>query len=384
MNCKEFSNLLDAYLDGALSDDLARRMRGHAMDCAECAQQMAVRQDCRSLQKDIEVPDEFSAGWRRMIREEHTMEKTQNKRNGWKQWIAVAAALVFVVGGTMLTRDNVPMAAVENGMMQYSASDMWTDDGASMANTAGAYKMSRSAVMETAAAEDGEAEKIIRSAGFTLKTLHYDEDLDRIQRLTNEWGGRVEYLSSNGDKIGGVLRSASLTLRIPANNLDAFLNGAQEVGRVTSLQQELEDVSDRYYDIQARLDTQKSKMERLQALLTAAENVSDLIEIENAIADAQYWIDSYTAQLQNYDSRVEYSTVRVTIQEIQIQESEEIGLGERIWAGLCDSIETGIEFLQDVMVFLVAALPWGLIVVAVTGCMVMIRKTCKRKRKEKK
>ena len=128
-------------------------------------------------------------------------------------------------------------------------------------------------------------EKIIRSASFTLKTAAYDADLESLQQLTASVGGRVEYLSSSGDKKSGQLRRASLTLRIPSSRLDEFLAGAEQIGDVTAMTQEMEDVSGSYYDIQSRLETQQEKMKRLQSLMASAQDVSDLIEIESAIAE---------------------------------------------------------------------------------------------------
>ena len=74
MDCKEFSNLLDAWLDGTLPDRDADRMREHAEQCDACASLYALRQDCRRLDEEIEVPEAFSSSWRQMIREEEEME----------------------------------------------------------------------------------------------------------------------------------------------------------------------------------------------------------------------------------------------------------------------------------------------------------------------
>ena len=58
--------------------------------------------------------------------------------------------------------------------------------------------------------------------------------------------GRVESFYQSGDAGAGEARRASLTLRIPADKLDAFLEGSQALGRITSLHQEQEDVSENY------------------------------------------------------------------------------------------------------------------------------------------
>ena len=402
MNCKEFSNLLDAFMDGSLSDAEADRMRAHAAECDACAALLSLRQDCRQMEEDLQVPEGFSSSWRRMIREENGMEEKKEKKFNWKAWASAAAALVFVIGGTLITRDSMtPRTASQTTSGALSAKQaagslnsayMRTADSGAMSNFA--YEESPMEMAMLSAASDDydyaeeesmdaaeRAEKIIRSASFTLKTTDYDADLQRLQDLTAEMGGRVEYLSASGDASSGQARSASLTLRIPAARLDDFLGGAQGIGNVTAMTQEMEDVSDSYYDIQTRLETQREKLKRLQSMMQSATDVSDLIEIESAIADSQYYIDRYTGQLKSYDSKVNYSTVRVSVREVRVTEMKEVTLGERILDGLRDSLDAGRDFLEDMAIFLVSALPW---LAGIAVVWFVIRKIIKTKKKNRK
>ena len=400
MDCKEFSNLLDVWLEGALPDDDAARMQAHAAACRECAMLLKVCQDSRRADEEIAVPEAFSSAWRHRIREESQMEETKEvkktrAKKAWKGWVAAAAAFLFLVGGTLMTRED--HAAYHSSPTVYSSA-LGSSAGsyqASSGNGVAAYgrvsapeaamELMDYEVAEEAADAGGDtqarAEKIIRSASFTIRTTAYDQDLQSLQDLTAGMGGRVEYLSASGDAASGQTRSASLTLRIPAQRLDDFLSGAQAIGNVTALTQEMEDVSDSYYDIQTRLETQREKLARLQSMIASASKVSDLIEIEGAIADAQYYIDRYTSQLKGYDSKVDYSTVRVSLREIKVEEAKELSLGQRIWAGLSSSLEDGIIFLQDMLIFVISALPWLLLIAFV---ILVVRILVKRHKKNRK
>ncbi len=407
MDCKEFSNLLDAYMDGALPEADARRMRDHAAECEACAALLSLRQDCRRLDEEIQVPDSFSSTWRQTIREEEKMEEKSKKAVNWKAWVSIAAALIFVVGGTLASRDDLPSrrkTTASYGSSYYAEQTLAAPSSASYKSMAAGgatnadYDRAYSAMEDTADMEAAaeyydegtnaaaQSEKIIRSASFTVKTTDYDADLQRIQDLTAELGGRVEYLSSSGDASSGQTRSASLTLRIPSRRLDEFLSGAQGIGAITGMTQEMEDVSDSYYDTQTRLETQRAKLARLQALMEQAEDVSDLIEIESAIADTQYYIDRYTGTLKSYDSKVEYSTVRVAVREIRITETKEVSLGERILTGIGDSLQDFGWFMEDMIIFLASALPWLIALAAVVFVVVLLIRRIKNKknRKEKK
>lgn len=370
MNCMEFSNLLDAYLEGTLPEEQARALEAHAAACPACADLMAAMLDCRQADEEIEVPDSFGASWRQAIREEEAMETPKRKKNGWQKWLAAAAALVVVLGGTALTRNGVPRTAENETPALYAkqgASDagMLRTAGSALTNFSfdagadGEYAADTDLLTAPmAASADTQTAKIIKTASVSLKTLSFDDTMDAILELATEYGGRTEYLYQSADGGDGELRRASMTLRIPADQLDDFLSGVQASGQAVSLTQTSEDVSDSYYDVQARLETQHQKLARLQSLMETAENVSDLIDIENAIADAQYNIDRYTWQLNAYDSQVTYSTVEVSLREIRQEESEEIGLGQRIGIGLQRSLSGGADFLEDMAVFAVSAAPW--------------------------
>ena len=156
------------------------------------------------------------------------------------------------------------------------------------------------------------------------------------------------------------------------------------MGSVSSYSESSQDVSDSYYDMQTRLDTQKAKLQRLTELMAKAEDVADLIELEDAISDTQYWIDYYTGQMNGYDSRVSDSTVYVELRELSTAEPVEVRgqtLGERIESALADSFELVGEFLQALVVFLVAALPW---LAGLTVIILAIRALVKHRKKVKK
>ena len=412
MDCKEFSNLLDAWMNGELSDAEAAQMQAHANTCENCAAELLLRRDCRGMDEEITAPESFQASWRQKIREEAEMEEKpvekKNKSSLWKKYLAAAAALVFVVGGTLLSRDSYPRSSTttqeysQNSPAALAASGKRAAQSsytnfAYEAPAAGAYEMmyedemAMDMDMEAPSAEEaangqdfgansGREEKIIRTASFTIKTTAFDQDMEALKNLCSSLGGRVEYLSSSGEKDSGQLRTASLTLRIPSQRLDEFLLGSQSIGSVTSMTQEMQDVSDSYYDVSTRLNTQKEKMKRLQSMMESAVRMTDLIEIESAIAETQYQIDRYTGQLQSYDSKVNYSTVRVSVRESRATEIVSLSLGQRIWGGLQNSLSAGLDFLQDMVIFLCSVLPW---LIAVGAAALVIRLIVK-KRKNKK
>lgn len=346
-------------------------------------------QDLRSLQEDVPpMPEDFHAGWMMKV-EEEAMQK-QTKRTPWTRILSVAAALVFMVGGTMLTRDD--LAPSTSTREDYSYTSYGATSGYSLraagsaSNTVydseasydGGTVMMAKATSDTAALEASAPEKkVIRTASLTITTQTFDESLANLKALCEEKGGWIAYIYENADSYR---RTATLTLRLPAQELDAFLSGAGDTGRITHRSESADDVTDSYYDTVARLETQQALMARLQALITEAADLSDLLELESQIADTQYQIDRLQASLNSTDRQVDYATVDVSLREERPADSltdVEKTLGER----LMDAIETGweafTEFLSDMAVFLAAALPFiGVVVV-----LVIVVKIIKKRRK---
>lgn len=394
MDCKEFALLLDSGREEltALQRD---EMKRHAAQCPDCALMLQLERDICQMENDEVLPESFSQTWRSMIRQE---EESMNKEktagsHSWKRILATAAAVAFVAGGTAVSTINgwgngsqttVQSDSAAVTYRKNAAADYAYDEEASYAETADASGgMLMAATENYAAAKETQDSKIIRTVSFTIRTQQYDDAYEKLSTLVSDYGGTVESLNVSGDQSAGSLRYASLTLRIPQERLDEFVAAAQDMGGMSSYSESSDDVSDSYYDVQSRLDTQKAKLARLLELMESAQTTSDLIEIENAISDAQYLIDSYTGQLNGYDSRVNKSYVYVSIRELSNSEAvseENTPLGRRIANALKASLEAAGQAAQGCAVFLVAVLPWLAAAGAVTIIVRCIRKKIKKQR----
>ncbi len=361
-------------------------------------QEKVLLKELEALRDDVPpMPADFHARWTQAVKED-AMEK-KNEARGWKsQWkrlLATAAAVVFVVGGTLLTRDELDMRLKDAGKvtsesaeyMEEMSYDMSSPEAAPQgANKAMLYTgMARSAgggdtvtgMMDTGS-EAGQESKIIRTASLTIATKTYEQSLASIRAQCEESGGWISWSSENESASG--LRRANLTLRIPADKLDAFLTDDFAGGRITSRSETMDDVTDSYYDTAARLETQKALMARLQSLVTDAADLSDVLALEAQMADTQYQIDRLTSSLQSTDKQVNYATVDVNLREEKASDdltNQDMSLGQRVMSALEAGWGMFVDFLGDAVVFLVAALPF-IAVVAVIGVIVVIFKRKKK------
>ena len=353
------------------------------------------------------MPEELHAAWMQKV-EDDQVEKTLN-RKAFTRFLSIAAALVFVVGGTLLTRDSMEDSARLSKEYQALVEENNTLAGTAMtanefkaalgsydalngaAPDAGATMMLTRTAMPEAAEEEAvafdsdipaaEEKKIIRTARLTIYTQTFDTSLENLRALCEADGGWIES-SSESTNSRTSLRTANLTLRLPQEALDGYLAGADQLGRITSRSETATDVTASYQDTQTRLATQVALMDRLQALITESGDLSDLLALEAQIADTQYQIDALTTSLNRTDRQAAYSTVTVSLYEETAPAITDttVSLGERISAALRMGWEAFTDFCQDMLVFVIAALPFIAIVVVLVIALAIIRKVRRNKK----
>lgn len=329
-------------------------------------------QALQDLKEDVPpMPEDFHAGWLQQVEAEAGKPA---RRTPWMRVLSAAAALVFVAGGTLLTRDSLSPSTAASQYAETASYDYGTTTGYSLRAAGGTDGLVYANGVEAApmAKEAAEQEqKIIRNASLTITTQAFEDSLAALKQLCLDKGGWIAY-EYVGD---GNRRTASLTLRIPAAQLDAFLTGVGDTGRITSRSESADDVTENYYDTKARLETQQALMARLQALVTDAADLSDLLALEAQMADTQYQIDRLQASLNSTDRQVDYATVDVALREdVPSLTDPERSLAQRLLDGITTGLNACISFLGDALVFLAAALPFIGIVGVIALVVVILRK----------
>lgn len=223
--------------------------------------------------------------------------------------------------------------------------------------------------------------KIIYTADMDLETRDFDAASQALADLVGELGGYFESRSVNQ---GGRYRSLSCTVRVPVEHFTAFLDRAGEAAHVAGRSEYLEDVSENYYDQEARLATQRTKLERLRELLGKAENMEDIITIESAISDTELQIEYLTGSLRKYDSLISYSTVRLDLREVyRLSTDEEVPVtfGDRFASAFSAGFQRGVDGLEDFAISVARNWMALLIWTAVLAAAVLLLRRVLRRRK---
>ncbi|MDR2360339.1 MAG: DUF4349 domain-containing protein [Oscillospiraceae bacterium] len=233
--------------------------------------------------------------------------------------------------------------------------------------------------------------KLIKRASLTIETKDFDAAISAAEALCADFGGYIENSSIyGGDKAYSSYgqynqRSADYTMRIPEQSYEEFLQQAGNIGNVTYKSRSAEDITDAYYDTASRLAATETRRDRLMELLESAYTMDAIIELEKALSDTIYEIDSYTGTLQLYDNQVEYSFININLTEViafSPADAPPITLGERIteagrdaWLGLTNGAQSLLVwFIRNIFTLIILA------VIAVAAILIVRRSnTSKRK-----
>lgn len=217
--------------------------------------------------------------------------------------------------------------------------------------------------------------KMVYTASIEAETQDYGACSAALEALVEQMGGYLEYASTGS--YGDGSRSGSYTVRIPARQFKPFLKSVGEIGHVISQDQSSDNISERYYDTESRLTTQKTKLERLQTLLAKAENMEDIITLESAIAETELEIEQLTGSLRHYDSLVDYATVNVNLREVlRLSTVEEAPptFASRLGNAFTDGLRGFGEFLQGLAIFLAYNWTWILVLAVIAIAVIRVSK----------
>ena len=265
--------------------------------------------------------------------------------------------------------------------------------GAPMKDSANGAEMEDAGLMGSTSTETSKAEalpqnqKLIRKVWISAETEDLDALLGNVEERISQLSGYVEerqvyHGSKNASRR---YRNGELTVRIPAEQLQSFVNSVGESANITSTRENTEDVTLSYVATESKKLALETEQARLLELLAKAESMEDILKIEARLTDVRSQLEGIVSQLRVYDNMVSYSTVYLSLSEVReytvVQEPETVW--ERIGAGFVESWKDMCQGLEDVFVLAVCAVPYllplGVIVAAVIVVILGIKKNKKKR-----
>lgn len=307
--------------------------------------------------------------------------------------VIVALGLLAAGCGASSSKSDSAEAVAEDSAYDTSASyatgDIYNAEAAGAAAvTEEAEYEEKGTVSEEVEVQDTQR-KLIKNVNLEVETETFEELLSNVEDKTQRLGGYIEesYTYNGSNYYGRGTRNASLTIRIPAEQLNEFLSAVSEISNVISRNESVTDVTLQYVDMDSHKKALQAEQDRLLELLEQAETIEDIISLESRLSEVRYQIESMESQLRTIDNQVSYSTVYLYINEVtKLTPVEQQSVWEKISTGFVRSLYNVGDGFVDFVIGFIIALPylavWAVIIVIIVLIIRLIAKRGGRKKQK--
>jgi hypothetical protein len=201
---------------------------------------------------------------------------------------------------------------------------------------------------------------VIRTADLELRVNDIGQALVAIRQSTIDAGGFVLSSSTYAQGEEGKRQTATLTVQVPSERFDQFLNQVRTSPLVVKVEREQlqsQDVTDEYLDLDARLRNLQVTEQRYLALLDRASTIEEILRVEQELSRVRYEIEQVTGRKQYLERHIAYAQATITLvpapaaQEARGPAFDLARAVERAWRASLEFIGGVVEIAVMLVVF---------------------------------
>ncbi len=206
-----------------------------------------------------------------------------------------------------------------------------------------------------------EQRRLIRRAEVRLRVDDYAEAREDVGTLVDQFDG---YIGDEAEQRYPSRIENTLTIRIDAARFDSLMAALLEVGDEIDFRNvTTEDVTRQYVDLEARLNARRAVEERYKAILSQADDIEEILAVEQRLAQTREEIESAEGQLRFLSNQVSLSTITLTLFE---ESNTGLIAGPSFIGRIGDAIGTGWDAVLEMLIAIVALWPlWVLIALGI-------------------
>lgn len=209
--------------------------------------------------------------------------------------------------------------------------------------------------------------KLIRTGHAEIEVENVETAVATIRSLAAAQGGHV---SNEMTQTGATRRrTATVTLRLPADRFDAAVSSLSQLGKVESVSMDSRDVTDQFVDLEVRIANGRRLEQRLLQLIeTRAGDLNHVLQAERELSRVRTEIEGYEGRLRLLSNQVELSTLTIQAYErepIVASHPGESIIGDafrQAWRNCVRTVAAGIAATGSLLPLLLLALPVLLLV----------------------
>lgn len=158
-----------------------------------------------------------------------------------------------------------------------------------------------------------EQRSVIATATREIRVADVATSLPRLTAVARANQGYVASEDSATDPDDPSRMTAVVVLRIPTDRLDDALDQLADLGEVLTRTQDVQDVTEQVIDVDSRVASARTSVERIRLLLGRAQSITDIVRIESELAQREAALESMLAQQRSLREMTTYATVTATL-----------------------------------------------------------------------
>ena len=282
-------------------------------------------------------------------------------RNNIRTIVLLVTAMLLVISAACASSSSTSIPPMEKGDMSQVSEGLI----ASAPAPAVAPPGSRLTYDEiTAGGESSIDRKIVRTASLTIQVNDISQALADIAALAAGFEGYVVSSSQRADDDDNTA-SGQISIRVPATQYDAALQKLRELAvKVVYENSNSQDVTEQYTDLQAQLRNYEATEAQYLELLKKAENVKDMLEVQEALSNVRGNIERVKGRIQYLERTSETSLIQVSLTKVK-------PIGESTWdvpgilKGAVDGLIAFGNVLLTILIWLLVFSPVWIIILVI-------------------
>ena len=212
--------------------------------------------------------------------------------------------------------------------------------------------------------------KIIQNGRVDLVAVDLTAFETRLTTLIAAQGGYVADSERSGST--GETRHGNWKVRIPSDRFDAFVKGTVALGELVKLKVDTQDVSEEFFDLEARQTSKKVEEARLIKLLAdATGKLEEILAVEKELSRVRSEIERMQGRLRVMENLTALATVTIDAREVRNYIPPQAPtFGTRVGRAFAGSVDALRQFGEAVVIFFAGLAPWLPLILVAAGFIV--------------
>jgi len=215
------------------------------------------------------------------------------------------------------------------------------------------------------------SQKLVRSGGINFQSEDLEKDYQQIKGMLGGFNAYMENESQNNDQFR---KGYNLQIRVPSDKYDSLLNVISKLAfKIDNKYSNTDDVTDRYYDLQSRIQNKKELEKRYREILSKANEVKDILEIERNLNEVRSDIEMMEGQFNYLSKQIKFSSLQVQFYEelpYELNSPKKKGF----WVRIFNALDNGWQVFLTVFIGLVTLWPFYIAVALVFVLVLHLRR----------